>query len=444
MPILTSHCPSSYSTSSRITEWLANLSPRDTKRLKRSRSESPPSQRKHRILTPSTSTSVFELGTVDMAQAPKTPTGSAAAGAKRQRRTTLSEQEDLNIMDSSQPALPSPSPTSAKNKSQTKNTRNHRNALEEHMMYLDMPSAEGRNPEFLQQVREILKGDRCSEKSERSVHEIKKEQHTNRVAMENTYLAAVLPQMIGKSRTVKIKDNPLTPESSTSGIDPIIATSSNPSVIQQMKMVVRSFAEDRLHWEGPCYFVRELITGPRTVIEFGITDPQPDICFGIRKQEVVFNAPKVSNSTQNHIHAAGALNFCFFIIEDKGPDGPFAHAVTQAIRGGATLVRVMRELRRRAGYPPSGFGADEETFVFTCAWEHGYADIYVSWQEVLPEGEITHMTWLDSYALRKDQDIKEFCRDLHNILDWGIAPERIINLEQMVVDISKREAAGLF
>ncbi|KAL8707805.1 MAG: hypothetical protein Q9220_007212 [cf. Caloplaca sp. 1 TL-2023] len=375
-----------------------------------------------------------------MAAVPQTPPASATARGKRPRL------ESIDGNDATASAIATPTISSAaKDKSQTKNTRNHRAALESYMMYLDEPTAQDCNPDFFHNVRQILKGDRSSEKSERSVKEIQKAQYTNRVAMENTYISNVLPLMIGKSRTVKIEEKSMTPpDTSTEGTDPNLGPSSNPDVVQQIKRVVRDFADDRLHWEGPCYFVKGMITGPRTVKLFGITDPIPDMCFGIRKQSGrVFNPPRVSDDTTNHIHAAGPLDFCFFLIEDKGPDEPFAHAETQAIRGGATLVRAMRELRRRAGYAAS-LGADAETFVFTCAWEHGYANIYVSWQEVLPEGEITHMHRLESYALLKDQDIKEFCRDLHNILDWGIDPQRIRDLEKMVGDISKREAAGLY
>ncbi|KAI4178994.1 MAG: hypothetical protein LQ348_005483 [Seirophora lacunosa] len=384
-----------------------------------------------------------------MAKTPKTPTSSTNAHGKRSRPDTVSEDDDSGVeLGPSQPAA-STTPTtttSTKQKPQTKSTRNLRDALETYMMYLDERTARERNSDFLARVQAILKGDRSSEKSERSVNAIKESQNTNRVAMENTYLTAVLPQMIGPSRTVKIPPDLSAHDLSSSSLrmDEILGDSSNPEVLPRMKTVVRSFAEDRLHWEGPCYFVKELITGPRTVKIFGITDPQPDMGFGIRKRGLVFNPPKLSEDARNRIHAAGPLDFCFFIIEDKGPDSPFAHAVTQAIRGGATLVRVMRDLRRRAGYKPSSIGADDETFVFTCAWEHGRADIFVSWQELLPQGEITHMTWLESYALLKDQDIKEFCRDLHNILDWGIDPKRIVKLEQMLSDIKKMEAAGIF
>ncbi|CAO1606495.1 hypothetical protein XANCAGTX0491_009994 [Xanthoria calcicola] len=222
-----------------------------------------------------------------MEQAPKTPTSSAKARDKRPRLDGDLEHEDSTVdLETSQPATSTPSTATAANqKSQTKNTRNLRDALETNMMYLDEPTALTRNADFLARVRAILKGERSSEKSERSVNAIQESQFANRVAMENTYVTAVLPQLIGTSRTVKIQAETSThhPSSILSSIDEIQGKSSNPNLWSHLKPVIRSFADDRLHWEGPCYFVKELITGPRTVKLFGITDPQPDMGFGIRK-----------------------------------------------------------------------------------------------------------------------------------------------------------------
>ncbi|KAL8955325.1 MAG: hypothetical protein Q9193_006782 [Seirophora villosa] len=288
-----------------------------------------------------------------MAKTSKPPISSTNARGKRPRLDTVSEDDDSGVeLEICQPAT-STTPTtttSAKQKTQTKSTRHLRDALETHMIYLDERTARERNSDFLARVQAILKGDRSSEKSERSVNAIKESQHTNRVAMENTYLTAVLPQMIGPSRTVKIPPERSTHDLSSSSLrmDEFLSDSSNPEVLPRMMTVVRSFAEDRLHWEGPCYFVKELITGPRTVKIFGITDPQPDMGFGIRKRGLVFNPPILSDDTKNL-----GKRFC-----------------------------------------------------------------------------------------RKD--VKEFCRDLHNILDWGIDPKRIVKLEQMVSDIEKKEAAGMF
>ncbi|KAL9028041.1 MAG: hypothetical protein Q9196_003535 [Gyalolechia fulgens] len=97
-----------------------------------------------------------------MAKTPTTPTSSSKARGKRPRLDTISEDEDSGVeLETSQPAASTPTTTtSAKQKAQTKNTRNLRDALETHMMYLDEPKARERNADFLARVRAILKGDR--------------------------------------------------------------------------------------------------------------------------------------------------------------------------------------------------------------------------------------------------------------------------------------------
>lgn len=108
-------------------------------------------------------------------------------------------------------------------------------------MYLDEPRAEDRNANFLARVRAILKGDRSSEKNERSVNAIKESQHANRVAMENTYVTAVLPQLIGTSRTVNIPEETPTHRLSSSipNMGEIQSNFSNPNVLSHMKPVIR-------------------------------------------------------------------------------------------------------------------------------------------------------------------------------------------------------------
>lgn len=199
----------------------------------------------------------------------------------------------------------------------TNNTRNQCLALEENMMFLDIEGARERNEDFLDGVLETLTGDRSSATSQRTLANVQNAQNANRFAMENTYVTAVLPTIVGDSRTVN-------------------AGSPDPEMLNQVITVAREFAKDRLHWEGPCYFVKDLICGgSRTKKEFGITDPRPDLGFGIRRKEMDLNPPKVSNGTKVRIRAAGCLDHCFCIFEAKGPDEPFAQAIIQGIRGGA-------------------------------------------------------------------------------------------------------------
>lgn len=247
-------------------------------------------------------------------------------------------------------------------------------------MFLDKESALKRNSDFISSVSEILRGDRSSVTSQGTLEAIQKTQLSNAFAVENTYVTEVFPMLMGKSRTVKHF-----PSTNPPGADQQDAAVSE--IVEHVQAVVREFAEDRLHREGPCYFVKDLLFGPRTQKEVGISDPRPDIGFGIKKKEMDMDPPKLSIGTELRIRVAGCLEHCFCIIEAKGPDDPFAHAVIQALRGGITLVRARRDLKKRAGYTSiDTLGADQDSWVFTIAWMHGHAEVYICWHETLPDG----------------------------------------------------------
>lgn len=257
--------------------------------------------------------------------------------------------------------------------------------------------------------------------------------------MENTYAAVVPPLYIGVSR------QPAYHQTMSQAEDPSLPTMGEaveprPLTFREAAMpVVVEFADDRLHCEGPCNFVKDSMSGKKL---FGLKDLRPDLCFGIRKKSLDAHPVKLSSGSKNLIQAAGCLRHCFSTVDFKGPDQPFPHAETQAMQAGVKLVRAQREARVRAGYAPVTSGADPESWVFTIAWEHGRVDVFVCWHESIPGGgEIDHQTWLNTYALLKTDDIKEFRRDLHNILDWGLDPQRVAGLEQMERDIAAREAA---
>ncbi|KAL8765109.1 MAG: hypothetical protein Q9209_007708 [Squamulea sp. 1 TL-2023] len=407
--------PSSSSSSSRVESWLAQIPPRDRLRLKRTRSQSPSTTPKNKTRRRLSLASACEVGRLDMAEIPKTPTPSAKGQARKRTKHHDGIEDDSAIHIS---ASQVDSSSVMAKETQTNNTRNQRSALENHMMFYDKDIARERNKDFLNDVFDVLTGDRSSVTSQTTVKNVQRAQKENETAMENTYATAVFPILMGKSRTVP-----------------------SPDILDVMAPTIRDFAQDRLHHEGPCFFVKHLIKGPSTKKEFGLTDPHPDLGFGIRKKEMEWNPPKVSDGTQNLIRAAGCLDHCFALSEVKGPDDPFAHAVTQLIRGGITLVRSKRELRLRAGYTPVKIGADPESWVFTIAWMHNYAEVFVCWHETQPEGDADHMHFLESYTLRKAEDIQRFRRDLHNILDWGLDSNRVAGLEQMVRDIAAKEAA---
>ncbi|KAL8707355.1 MAG: hypothetical protein Q9220_007603 [cf. Caloplaca sp. 1 TL-2023] len=384
--------PPHSSSTLRIQSWLSEVSPRERRRRLKRR-------------------------TLDMAGEPQTPTSSA----RKRSRIEVENAYDSGVhLPSSQHV--SSSAISIKD-TQTDNTRNQRSALEDHLMFFDKDSARERNQGFMDEVFDILTGKRSSVTSQRTVKNIQKAQKTYATATENKYATTVFPIICGDSRTVTC-----------------------PDLLENVRAVIRFFEDDRLHCDGPCTFVKGILKGPSTKKVFGLKDPVPDMGFGIKKQEMNFAPPQVSDSTQNLIRAAGSLDHAFALCEVKGADEPFQHAVTQAMRGGITLVCTKRELRSRAGYPTFGqnegpYGADQHSWVFTMAWMHGYVEIFVCWHEVHPQGEVDHMHLLDCYALHRGDDISRFRRDLHNILDWGLDAGRVAGLEQMVRDIAVKKAA---
>ncbi|KAL8900909.1 MAG: hypothetical protein Q9207_005469 [Kuettlingeria erythrocarpa] len=338
-------------------------------------------------------------------------------------------------LETSQAAVSSVTPK----ESITNNTRNQRDALEDYLMFFDDEEVADRNKDFIKRVYEILSSDRSSVTSQGTVDKIKQAQRLNRTAIENTYATAVPRLYMGESRqpayhqTISAAEDPSLPTMGEA-VEPRPLT-----FHETVKPVVVEFEKDRLHCEGPCYFVKDSMSGKKL---FGWKEPRPDLGFGIRRKSVVLHPVKLSAGSMNLIRAAGCLRHCFSITEFKGPDEPFAHAVTQAMRAGVKLVRAKREARARAGYPSVTAGADPESWVFTMAWEHGRVDVFVCWHESIAGAEIDHQTWLNTYALLKTDDIKEFRRDLHNILDWGLDPQRVAGLDQMERDIAAKEAAN--
>ena len=126
--------------------------------------------------------------------------------------------------------------------------------------------------------------------SERTIKEVQKAQKDNETAVKNTYTAAVYPLYVGKSRMIPPR------------------RSDELTWDELVEPTVHDFAADRLHQEGPCYFVKGLIKGPSNSKEPGLKSPRPDIGFSIREQDTCPNPPKFSASVRNLIRAAGCLD----------------------------------------------------------------------------------------------------------------------------------------
>ncbi|KAM0800677.1 hypothetical protein BDR22DRAFT_821535 [Usnea florida] len=113
------------------------------------------------------------------------------------------------------------------------------------------------------------------------------------------------------------------------------------------------------------------------------------------------------------------------------------------------------------------------SFAFSCCWVPQYANIFVHWHELRkdvpidnpfdpthneqsisspPQQEqqhgsvqtyssIWHMNLIQSYVFNRDEDMKEFRRDIDNILDWGVSPERKEALRLLELKLAAKASA---
>lgn len=257
----------------------------------------------------------------------------------------------------------------------------------------------------------------------------------------------------------------------------------------------KSFSEDGMDKQKDCLFVKKImpVQGERDDSS-NLTTPKPDWVFGFRvPQYPPKNLPKLSGNTKALIRVAPGLEHAFFAVEHKGAGDSIEAAENQAIRTGATLVAARRRLNEKA-YGKTGaiirtkesisvssegsqnndpcnaaprqsvivnpgftnlektgqllstaidahdFGADVESLAFSCTWVPHMAQIHVHWCEACDDGsEYYHMNHVKSYLLNREDDIREFGRDVHNIMDWGISKKRKNELEAMCRAIEGRE-----
>ncbi|KAL8867438.1 MAG: hypothetical protein Q9174_005666 [Haloplaca sp. 1 TL-2023] len=173
-------------------------------------------------------------------------------------------------------------------------------------------------------------------------------------------------------------------------------------------------------------------------------DPVPDFVFGIRELPSDRNKPKISSDAEKLVRISGTVPHCFFIIEAKGADEPFANAETQAIRCGAVLVNARRLLVHKAAANQQAkvLGPDKDSFVYTCAWMPPFARIFVNWCQVEEEVNSYHMNHVRSYNVDDEVDIKSFRDTIHSIFDWGLDYERVEKIQTLVRAVEENETVG--
>ena len=276
----------------------------------------------------------------------------------------------------------------------------------------DNDAFDNRCPDFKRMVEDIIKKDRETEMQAKSQRAASKTLHMNETQNEKTLFGKLRPLVIPKERTIKTTKHDLEGE---------------------LVSICREYDDDGLEILEDCQFVKALVPGKDYTSEekaMGITDPKPDVTFGLRKPEFPDPNLRLPNGIQALLGVAPGMHHAFFVIEHKSIEESIGLAEVQATRDGAVLVKARMLLHQHiqpAGYVQQ-IGADHSSFVFSCAWIPDNAKIYVHWFEKLASGiELYHMNLLYEYLMRRPEEMKLFRRHVQNIMDWGLLKRRIAN-----------------
>lgn len=271
---------------------------------------------------------------------------------------------------------------------------------------------ENRCPEFKQTVEDIIKKDRETEMQERSQRAATKTLHMNETQNERTLFGKMRPLVIPKERTIKTTKHDLAGE---------------------LVLILREYEDDGLQKIEDCQFAKSLVPGKDFTSEekaMGITDSKLNVTFGLREPQFPDPSLRLPNGIKALLSVAPRMQHAFFIIEHKSIEESIGLAEVQATRDGAVLVQARMLLHQHV--QPAGYvqqiGADDSSFVFSCAWIPDYAKIYVHWFEKLASGtELYHMNVLHEYLMRRPEEMKLFRRHVQNIMDWGLLKRKTAN-----------------
>ena len=203
-------------------------------------------------------------------------------------------------------------------------------------------------------------------------------------------------------------------------------------------------------------FVRGLLFQDlqKTETQLGRTNPKLDLTFGFEDPtNPPRTAPPLSSADIALIKMAESLRHPFFVVENKSAQDPIEDAENQAIRSDAALVEARRQLENSVR--PVGEmdeeGIDMNFFAVSCCWVPQHANVFVHWHELRKDkslnnpfddptneragddgaifqphtySSIWHMNLIQRYTFSREEDMKEFRRDIDNILDWGVSLER--------------------
>lgn len=176
-----------------------------------------------------------------------------------------------------------------------------------------------------------------------------------------------------------------------------------------------------------------------------VTNPRPDIAFGLTEEAFSEAENVVNNRYQMYSQVSQGIYHSFLIVETKS-NGTIEDAENQACRGGASLVCATRLMLRDSD--PNGTttktGADLASIAFSIALVPTVAHIFCHWAEVKSADEVVyHMHMIEAFAVRNKESAFAFHSAINNILDWG-TDERKVQMQGVLNKIhDQTENTGL-
>ncbi|KAL8899549.1 MAG: hypothetical protein Q9192_001517 [Flavoplaca navasiana] len=314
--------------------------------------------------------------------------------------------------------------------------RNHtdgwvKDRLEVYGMVRDIGGSLKGYPDFAAHLDGIINGKRTSGVTAAQFEDFQFSLNIYQGQNEDTMLVALLPFIIKADRTVEAPHDELT-EGEKTQVQSFLRSGLITIVNKEFVREFQRFREDGGKLD------KELIT--EMAKESGMTNPKPDRTYGIDPKKYQFPAYfQISAELDHYLQIVEGLHHPCFILEGKSASGSLMDADNAACRGGTSLVRASRLLRRKLGMDTTTLGADWKTFIFSATLCPTAIFIWVHWAEVKGEDDgntIFHMTKLKQYFLDDKQHFGAIRRTLHNILDWGCG-ERFEGLRPLYEAIVK-------
>ena len=290
-------------------------------------------------------------------------------------------------------------------------------------MWFDNTDALDACPEFKEKVYTIFEKERASRMQEPSYKKIKTILQNYSTVNEATLFGELIDPVIKSERTVETKKR---------------------NAEGEVLLICQSFEDDDMVRKRDLPFVKGFLPGKmdkKAESQLGLTDPKPDWTFGIRRSRYPIPGTDPSERVRTIMGVADGMLHPFFVIENKGCEGPLDVARNQAIRDGAVIVNARLHLNALAHEEnwERPKGADMDAFAFSCTWDPHMSELWIHWHQTREDGvEIFQMNLLGQYFTRNEEHMTQFRHDIHNILDWGILTNKR-KCEEVVQKIIKKE-----